>query len=174
MNGEDREMLEHIRQLLLEEQRRIRMFVEGHRSSNFAELAGLRAEIQELIGKLKRVWNCEVELTVSPEDARIGRALSDPLDFLVAESIANAVQHGDASRVDVSAKLSPDRLLLRIADNGRGLPGVIGVYRDGELASHKIGPVSLRNRVADLKGSLTLSTSSAGVVLQISMPLAVS
>src|SRR5437879_2081638 len=48
-------------------------------------------------------------------------------------------------------------LMLQISDNGEGLPGVTGSYEP-----KNIGPLSLRNRIAELKGSLALSSSPTG------------
>jgi signal transduction histidine kinase len=65
---------------------------------------------------------------------------------------------------------SSDRVLLGVKDNGRGLEIAGGTYDDAELDARNIGPVSVRTRVAELNGSLVLSTSPEGVDLRIDLP----
>jgi signal transduction histidine kinase len=63
-----------------------------------------------------------------------------------------------------------NNIRLRIADNGRGLPGETGTYDQDELAARVIGPRSIANRVAESGGTLSLSTSSKGIELSIQLP----
>jgi signal transduction histidine kinase len=162
--------IDDVRRLLFDEQRRIRVFVEERQKSTGQSKLALDPKMREIIENSQRHWGCHSALSVTPEDTEIRSGLARQLDFLLAEAIANAVRHGQASRIDVRVEMSSDRLLLWIKDNGHGLVGVAGVYDLTELAAAKIGPVSLKNRIAELKGSLTLSSSSEGVELRIDLP----
>src|SRR6266699_2070588 len=95
------------------------------------------------------------------------RKLAQQLDFILAEAIANAVRHGRASRVDVRVKKSAEYMQLWIRDNGHGVEERNGVYGEAELAAENWGPSSLRSRIAELNGSLVLSSSPEGVELRV-------
>ena len=164
-------VIDDVRRLLLDEQQRIRLFVEERQNSTGQPKLALLSKMQELINKNARHWGCHIALSVTPEDSEIQSGLARQLDFMLAEAIANAVRHGQASRIDVTVKTSSDRTLLQIRDNGHGLADATGVYTLTELAARKIGPVSLRNRIAELGGSLTLSSSPQGVELHADLPI---
>jgi len=50
------------------------------------------------------------------------------------------------------------------------LPSITGTYTADELASRRMGPQSIAKRVAELGGTLSLSSSEKGVELCIELP----
>jgi signal transduction histidine kinase len=92
------------------------------------------------------------------------------LQFLLAEGAANAVKHGNASHIDLKIEQTPSNVRLQIDDNGHGLSGITGTFTHDELAARLIGPQSIAKRVAELGGTLSLSTSGKGVELCIEFP----
>jgi signal transduction histidine kinase len=94
----------------------------------------------------------------------VTRRLTAEIVQLISEATANAVRHGFANRLQVSAESVNGRLQLEIQDNGRGWTGPVQDLKE-------VGPKSLQNRVSDLGGSLTLRNSSKGVCLAIEIPL---
>jgi signal transduction histidine kinase len=170
-SGQQHDMLEQVRQLLIDEQRRIRAFVEERQFPILERHFDFGAQLRELIAKLQRLWHCDIHLAADQENFGIARELAIQIEFIIAESVANAVRHGHASRVDMSINISDGSLMLQISDNGEGLPGFTGSYEANDLAAKKIGPLSLRNRIAELQGSLALSSSPTGVTLRILIPV---
>lgn len=87
------------------------------------------------------------------------------LFLLVKESFNNVVRHAQASEVQLQLACTHDELQLRIADNGRGLPGA-------GPASGRNGLVNLRERIERLGGTLRIeSQPGAGVRLNFVLPL---
>jgi signal transduction histidine kinase len=170
LGARSKSVIDDVRRLLLNEQQRIRLFVEERQKSIGQSKLALHPKMQELIENNGRLWGCHVALSVTPEAAEVRPELARQLDFILAEAVANAVRHGQASRIDVKVETSSDRLLLWLKDNGHGLVDATGAYDLTELAARNIGPVSLRNRIAELKGSLALSSSTEGVELRIDLP----
>jgi signal transduction histidine kinase len=154
--------------MLFEEQRRIRVFLEDKRPLD--EQCSLHRELQQMVEQSARNWGCNIRCSVTPENSVIRPELIHQLNFILAEGIANAVRHGDASRVDVTVRKLPGHIQLWIKDNGNGLKDRTGVYDGAELAAGNWGPSSLRSRVAELKGSFGLSSSPKGVELKIDLP----
>jgi signal transduction histidine kinase len=162
--------IDNVRRLLLDEQQRIRAFVEERQISVEQPTLTLHRKVQELIDKQERQWGCKIVLSDESEDAEIRSNVARQLDFILGEAIANAVRHGQASHIDVTVRKALDRVLLWIRDNGHGLIGSTGTFNITELATRKIGPASIRNRIVELGGSLTLSSSPQGAELAIELP----
>jgi signal transduction histidine kinase len=82
--------------------------------------------------------------------------------FVVAEAMANAAKHADATRITVRIAREADRLLVEVADDGRGGADTAGA-----------GLVGLRRRVEALDGTLAVtSPSGGGTVLRAELPCA--
>jgi signal transduction histidine kinase len=161
--------LDDVRQLLVGEQQRIRAFVEGRQPTPRQHLS-LRDEIKREIEGIEHRWGCNVLLSITPQDAAVPLNLTRQIELLLAEAAANAVQHGDATRINITVERGPSHVRLQIADNGRGLTGITGTYTQDELAAQVIGPQSISKRIAELGGTLSLSSSCKGVELRIELP----
>nr|WP_280740552.1 histidine kinase dimerization/phosphoacceptor domain -containing protein [Sphingomonas kaistensis] len=77
---------------------------------------------------------------ISTSDARIGPEAAIPLALIVAESIANAIEHGfapgqDDARLEIrlGQGLQRQRLAVEIEDNGVGLPDGFALDQSGSL-----------------------------------------
>jgi signal transduction histidine kinase len=70
--------------------------------------------------------------------------------------------------VDVSAKDS--HLRIAVSDDGHGFP-FLGRYDHDALERANLGPVSLRNRVASLGGTLTVDSTPAGSCVEVTLPM---
>ena len=80
--------------------------------------------------------------------------------FVVAEAMANAAKHANASRIDVRIVREADRLVVEVSDDGRG-----GADESGS------GLVGLKRRVEALDGTLAVtSPSEGGTVLRAELP----
>ena len=169
-DGKFQQLIENIRRLLLTEQQRIRTFVNTGQLAIPERAFELSVQMQHEIEAIRRQWDCEMELSVMPSDAKVPPALGSQLALILAEASANAVQHGQASHIDVAIERTPNRVRMRITDNGHGLNGITAAYNQTELAARGIGPRSLCKRIADLNGSLVLSSSPQGVELRINLP----
>jgi len=71
------------------------------------------------------------------------------------EAITNAVRHGSAENVNVLIARNADAIVLRITDDGHGMPNT---FVPG------VGVRSMRERVAVLGGSLSITTNDEGGV----------
>jgi len=59
---------------------------------------------------------------------------------------------------------------IDVEDNGRGFP-FHGTYDLGELDAAHRGPVTLRERIASLRGSMVLHSSAQGSRIQMRIPI---
>jgi signal transduction histidine kinase len=89
--------------------------------------------------------------------ARIGHLLA-----ITNEALSNVARHAQATRVQLSATSTDNKLLLKIADNGLGLPVD---YVNG------YGLRNMRERARMLGGEMRLdSTSNHGTIISVEVP----
>jgi signal transduction histidine kinase len=162
--------IDSVRRLILGEQRRIRAFVDGRQPSAPQQPVKLQNAMQRKAKKIEQQWGCPIVIkSIKPQDASVPYEIIHQMEFLVAEAVANAVQHGNASLVNIAIERTSNQVQLRIADNGRGLPGTLGTYSHAELVAMGIGPQSISKRIAELRGTLSLVSSHTGVDLYIGL-----
>jgi two-component system, LytTR family, sensor kinase len=94
--------------------------------------------------------------------------------FVLQPLVENAIRHGLTGReaagcIEISARVSGDRLLLRVEDNG------VGLRRSGGRAGYGIGLTNVRERLTTLYGAgdqLRLSDAqSGGAIAELTVPL---
>lgn len=153
-------LLDDVAQIIADQQRRIRGFVEGTRvgASDTVRTSTLARYVEQL----ERQWDCEIHLTTHPEGLCVSEAMADDLAQIISEATSNAVRHGAATRVDLAVTLQHGTLRLGIADNGTG------VADDAAAAARR--PLSLGARVADLAGKLAVVRQRPGFALLIELP----
>jgi signal transduction histidine kinase len=102
-----------------------------------------------------------LELAVD-DDARVPRAdQAEALLRVVQEGLTNAARHGPAETVRARLNRIADRLVMTVEDDGRA-----GDIRPGS------GLTGMRERLAELDGSLEISRSAlGGVKLSASLPM---
>jgi signal transduction histidine kinase len=86
---------------------------------------------------------------------------------VVQEALTNVHRHARATRVSVTIQVNGPNLKLRITDNGIGLP----VTKDDALTELGVGIPSMRSRVRQLGGEVSLTGSRRGTTVQASIPL---
>jgi signal transduction histidine kinase len=170
-DGETRHNLETIQELIMAEQKRLRDFVNGWRRKTDNENFPLASTCERVLAELSTYWRCQTRLRVVPADAQVPSTIAEHLWLILAETIANASKHGNASRVLVDLERTTEALAICISDNGSGFRGLAGSYTDDNLIAEHIGPQFLCDRVRGLQGHLMLSTSPAGSRLQIRLPV---
>jgi two-component sensor histidine kinase len=128
-------------------------------------LTDLTADLIEASGKpgLRHVMAVESELFLAPQAAI-------PLALIMAEAVANAIEHGFADRpgglITVTLCRAGERLLLTIGDDGVGLPPGFDLEQVTSL-----GLDVSRNLARQLDGEMTLERARQGTVMRLDLPL---
>ena len=159
--------LDGVRDLLAEEARRIRSFVEETRSTG-APVTGimpLAPEIEKRVDGLRRQWDCTINLKLQPPNMEASVSRAREIGHLISEAVSNAIRHGSACEVQIEIHQTSDQLEIRVLDNGSGFDNLSG----SELTLMP-GPLSLRSRVDELGGTLFLSSSHSGTDITIHLP----
>ena len=170
-----RERLDLIQRLLTEEQRDLRFFIQELKPAPLGlpgADSGLAVRLKELGERIERHWGLrvEVELRMDRAQAPISEALLREIYLIVHEALVNAARHAQASLARVGVDVLPDRVRIGVADDGRGFR-FRGRYDHAALTDMKMGPVTLKERIGALQGSITIDSDEAGARLEISLPL---
>ena len=112
--------------------------------------------------------DCEigVEVDWEPRTGPMGERGIEVLR-IVGEALTNARRHSGARTIRVSARGSPDSILVEVTDDGRGLPDAAA------SGSHGMGVKGMRERAALLGGELDIrscATSGTTVHFEIAPP----
>ncbi len=175
LGPDEREQLHGTAELLRKEQRRIREFVEATRSPVTAVARrdyDVRAEAERIVGNARETWGCSVALKVEPPDAVVAPETGRAIGYVLTETLANAIKHGHASRIDIAIWRRPDRVAIRVRNDGAPIVGGLGTFDLPRLDALDLGPRSVRERIATLGGSLVLTNRAEGVDLEMTLPLA--
>ena len=147
----------------------LRSFVRAMRQRENGS-AGLAASIHRLVEVFEKDSGIPTEFTgadiAGPEDPEV------PLEVLqiVREALHNVQKHSKASRVSVSVNKSPGGIEIAIEDDGCGFP-FAGSFNLKELDLLRVGPVSIKRRVGELGGDLTVASHPGrGSGLKIHVP----
>ena len=169
-----KQRLADVQQQLERDELEMRSFVTRLRPASRSVTApatmSLKERLEELRQRVERQWEIHVKLHLDSTDGLPDETLEGTYR-LAQESIVNAARHADASVIDVTLSRSENDVRLRIADDGRGFP-FQGTFDLAALNGLNDGPLTLKERVADLGGDLTLISADTGTELLITLPLA--
>ncbi len=167
-----RERLLETQRSLVEEQRTLRLLIGDLRASPPAGLgpdAGLSVRLEELARRLERQWGLRVECRLEGVDALPTKRVND-VYLLVHEALFNVARHADASLARLEVSVREGRVRLVVADNGRGF-AFKGRYDHPTLAALRLGPGTLKERVALLGGTLTIDSTESGARVEVTVPV---
>jgi signal transduction histidine kinase len=154
--AQSREMEEYLRHTLQDLKTLTRGLAAGEYSLSEAaaewkndltqRLAAARAHLQ---------WTLEID-----HDPHLSVAQWSALTRILRELVSNALQHGQATEVQVTIQLVQGQLLLRVADNGRG--------QAPDNWAHGLGLGGVRKRVRGLNGQVQWREGAdAGIVCTV-------
>ncbi len=130
---------------------------------NVGLFAALRWQLKETCGNagLKTIES------YPDEEPRLNSEAAIAMFRIAQEAFTNIIKHSGAKTVDITVDLDDEALMMRIADDGRGIPP----SRLTAVGSH--GLASIRHRVRALGGKLDVrSPPSGGTVLLVRVPAA--
>jgi two-component system sensor histidine kinase UhpB len=158
---DDAETKEAVRQAL-DEVRRIARELRPE----MLEQLGLVSALTELSRKFAESSGIRVDRRFAAELP----PLSDDSELAVyrvaQESLTNIARHADASRVEIALQPGPDSVVLRVIDDGRGIPGPDPFARNGHG-----GLRGMRERALLVGGALAVKQSrEGGVEVRLEVP----
>lgn len=127
---------------------------------------GFAAAAEWMVQSFSKRTGIPVALELECADCVEGDPLATNLFRILQESLTNVMRHAEASKAQVTLRQEGGFLILRVADNGRGLAlGDAG--RQGGF-----GLLGIRERALALNGSATLAgAEGGGLVVEVRIPL---
>lgn len=152
--------IDSIREGLKAEQTHVRSLIEqlrlGQRQPGLRDIS---TDLRGLSESLAQQWQVSVRPARDMPPIMVPATLAYEVQQIVREGIANAVRHGQASRVGIELSAAKGGLQLQISDNGTGFPA----------SQPPATPRSIAERVAALGGTLAITSSPGDTQLNIEL-----
>ena len=116
------------------------------------ESGNLSVAIEQIVAPLVSRSNVEVDLKVQGTEVRLEGPLEMNLLRISQEAVANAIQHGSVSRIQIELQYQADCVDLVIADNGQGFD-----VRKTLAAGH-FGLLDMHERAQAMGSQLTIES----------------
>jgi len=113
----------------------------------------LTQALQSLCADVARRTGLKVDCQVTSSAEGLPPAVAEALWHVAQEGLTNVEKHAQARHVAVSLSLQPQLAVLRVSDDGGGLPP------DAESKPGHYGLRGLRERVEGVGGTLLLTTA---------------
>lgn len=167
-----REYIAKVQELIIQEQRDLRSFVEIMKAGPPDEVEAdfrLTQLLEELSQSIERQWSLHVELKMDGLEDPFPSSLGREIYHLIREGMMNAARHAQASVIRVDIQAGDKNVHISVSDNGHGFP-FHGRYDNAMLAATGFGPSILKSRVSSLGGSLNIESSESGSRLELTVP----
>jgi len=133
--------------------------------------AGFGAAATGYADAFTRRTGITVDLKLPPRPKRFSSDAEMALFRVLEEALSNVYRHSRASKVDVVLEQHANRVILTVRDYGRSMTDEqLRLFREPNGDIH-LGLASLRERVAELGGQLTVKAENPGTRLRASLPI---
>jgi signal transduction histidine kinase len=132
--------------------------------------AGFASAAKWYLDGFARRSGIEVAVDIPSDLGRLPEALELALFRVLQESITNIHRHAKCSKAEVTLKLLPGSVLLRVRDYGKGIPPQLlrGLCTNGTRFG--VGVAGMRERIHELGGEFDLHSGGTGTLVSVTMP----
>jgi PAS domain S-box-containing protein len=133
--------------------------------------AGLCSALRWFVDGYTQRTGIDVDLEMPPELTRLPEDVELALYRVVQEGLTNIHLHSGSRKAHICLTCRPDRALLTVADEGRGMPP--GLLERGGRRGAKLGVgiPGMRERIRQLGGQFEIVSGSKGTTLTASVSL---
>ncbi len=134
-----------------------------------------RADLLDLMHgyseRFRREAKLDIDLITDALDLRISDRVCREIFQIYREGLNNVKKHAHASHVVVKLWQDEAKVSLVVDDNGQGF-SFVGRFTSEELDRLRIGPISIKERVRGIGGTLTIeSTPGHGARVTVEVPI---
>lgn len=131
---------------------------------------GLASALDWFIEGFKIKTDIDVALDLPGNLERLPREIETAMFRIVQEALTNIHRHSGSSTATISLQPHPQDILLRIKDEGKGIPKQ-ALHKIGRGLSVGVGLRGMRERVKDLGGHMEISSPGKGTELKFVIPV---
>jgi signal transduction histidine kinase len=154
--------LNHLKQLMLQEQGELRSFIAALRSAPQIGVGELARDLRALSERLAEQWDVLCEFSAHTTDMMVPSRLHLDAQHLIREAVANAVRHAGAKSVTIRLRSDGEQLNLDFINDGARYPNS---PLTGEM------PRSMSERVKLAGGALELTRGMGVTRISVSLPI---
>ncbi len=142
-----------------------RHYMHSLKSNNWETELNLTDFLKEIQQKFseKGLMNIKLDINEADLKAHLTTHQHDQLYHIVKESIANAIKHSGSIELAIKVSFNNENCSFSIADNGKGF--------NKEEINYGIGIHSMSNRIKELGGALSISSTTSGSTIAGQFPL---
>lgn len=130
------------------------------------EQLGLGEALRWKAGQFEQLLCIPCRLSMAQELPRLAPAVATAAFRIVEEALTNVARHAGASAVDLVVRIERERLVLEIADDGRG------IAREALSEPRSFGLLSMRERARSVGGEVQfVGCPGRGTTVRLSLPL---
>ena len=123
----------------------------------------LKSELADLVGQLAEPYEASIDLEVTGDISDLQPEAVGDVVQVVREATSNALRHSGVGRVSVTVHRGADRLVITVADRGRGF--------DPETVARGMGLDNLRARARDANGETEITSRAGfGTTVRVILP----
>jgi signal transduction histidine kinase len=132
--------------------------------------AGLNSASQWFVEGFGKRSGIDVHLDIKDEGGRLAESIELVLFRVLQESLTNVHRHSGATRADVSLRTVGRNVILRVKDNGRGIPAIVlhNLREDGAGAG--AGLAGMTERIREIGGHLGINSDVTGTEILVRVP----
>lgn len=127
---------------------------------------GLGPALQGLAEDFGRRTGIQMVFETNPFRNRLDNDAKIALYRVAQEALTNIERHAGATRIEMMVRGTQSGAVLRISDNGKGLPA-----RGRDTEGGGLGLRNMAERMEHLDGTLRILSSSSGTVIEATVPL---
>jgi len=132
---------------------------------------GLSAALRWYADGFAQRSGIRVDLDVTPKPGRLRPDVELALFRIVQESLTNIHRHSGSSRAMIRVAIAPSEVVLRVSDEGHGMPHEAGGGPGSTVSGVGVGIAGMRERVSQLGGRLEIRSGHRGTIVEAALPL---
>ena len=126
---------------------------------------GLVAAVEWQAQDFEKLTGVATRLDVSATTMPVNGTTATTVFRMLQETLTNVARHAGATRVEITLQIGPEEVLLRVADNGRG------ISEEERTDRRSLGLVGLRERAIACGGELSIEgRPGVGTVVSARIP----
>ena len=133
--------------------------------------AGLVSATRWLVEGFCQRSKIAVDLHVSPDLGRLPQPIELAVFRVIQEALSNILRHSGANKAHVRLARNKGLVSLEIRDNGKGMPPGVLSHSTDRRQIVGVGVLGMRERLAQLGGSLEIESDKTGTTLKVSLPI---